>query len=729
MQHMRQMAYVVGLVLAISTISAAQVESPVPAKQETPKAAEALYLQLRSVGLDKLQVYRVRDASFNRASIHITLDDGVIALTETVSGHVTGAFFEGEGEVLLAPPDQAERASMVLFTGAAILEERFNTGYFRFNDDTVTELMPYLRRADELGDFVQQWNGAAKNLAGADALRLLMTFSRSLPSEDGNQVNTPGDSTENDRVMHARLHGEKLGVFDVVYDSMASEQVSAGQLKTTDNGSFYDLWTSFAASRPGTAHEALNTITEEGKSGDISISHYKVRADIHPPSEISAETTLQGTVRRGGQRAVLFELSRTLQIKEIDNDGHRLEFIHNPALEGSQRARLGNDLLAVIFPRPLVAGQKLELHFSYSGEVLSEAGNGLLYVGSRGMWYPNRGLAMAEFDLEFHTPPGWTLLATGKRVDVANANPQADQVSRWVSERPIPVAGFNLGRYTRAVARAGDTTIEAYAASGVERSFPKAPTQTVEAVPPFPTGSRTSTTTVEITPPAPSPARNVQPVADQSARAITFFESRFGSYPYSGLALTQIPGVLSQSWPGLIFLSSFSFLSPADRQHLRMPTVDTILSQNVVIHETAHQWWGDLVGWSGYRDQWIFEALANYSSLMLLESDNPSEFKLVMDSYRSGLLDKNKLGDQLLEAGPVTLGSRLSSSHFPYGYDAISYGRGTWMFHMLRNMMRDGSRKNAHSGKVLSPADEPFIRALRKIRQRYEGKSITTRDL
>ena len=43
--------------------------------------------------------------------------------------------------------------------------------------------------------------------------------------------------------------------------------------------------------------------------------------------------------------------------------------------------------------------------------------------------------------------------------------------------------------------------------------------------------------------------------------------------------------------------------------------------------------------------------------------------------------------------------------------------------------MRDASRKNARSGKVLSPTDEPFIRALRNVRQRYEGKSITTRDL
>jgi len=733
MQRMRRAATVLGLLLVNVCMSLAQIGPTDPTTAQPPsKAAETLYLQLRRVGLDKSRVFRVRDVSFNRAAVHITLDDGVIAFTEDVAGHVTGAFFEGDGEVLLVPPDQAERASMALFTGAAILEERFITAYFRFNDNTFTELLPSLRRADDLGDFVSQWNETSKNLAVADALRLLLTFSRSLPIAG---QNAPGpdpsiDTAADDRMLHVRLQGQKLGVFDVVYDSKASEQIWVGQLRTAEGTSYYDLWTSFAATRPGTGHEALNAITEEGKSGDITISRFNIRADVHPPTDLSAETSLQATVHQGGQRAVLFELSRFLQIKEVDADGHPLEFIHNSALEGSQRARLGNDLVALIFPEPLKAGQKLNLHFVYGGEVLSEAGNGLLYVGARGTWYPNRGLAMADFDLEFHTPPGWTLLATGKRVDVSapSANP-AEQVTHWVSERPIPVAGFNLGRYTRAVAHAGNVLVEAYAAEGVERAFPKAPNQGIVSVDPFAPGARAPAPPVAITPPAPSPARNVQPVADRSARAVTFFEKRFGPYPYNALALTQIPGALSQGWPGLIYLTSFSFLSPADRQQLRMPPVETILSQSVVAHETAHQWWGDLIGWSGYRDQWIVEGLANYSSFMLLESENPEQFRAVMDHYRDDLLGKNKAGDQLLEAGPVTLGSRLSSSHFLDGYEAISYGRGTWLFHMLRNMMRDASRKNPRSAQTSDPADEPFVRALRKVRERYAGKSITTRDL
>src|SRR5579862_6049792 len=65
------------------------------------KPVEALYLQLGQVALDPTRVYQVRGAAINRSSVQISLDDGTIAFTEDVMGKVTGAFFEGDGEILL----------------------------------------------------------------------------------------------------------------------------------------------------------------------------------------------------------------------------------------------------------------------------------------------------------------------------------------------------------------------------------------------------------------------------------------------------------------------------------------------------------------------------------------------------------------------------------------------------------------------------------------------------
>ena len=217
-------------------------------------------------------------------------------------------------------------------------------------------------------------------------------------------------------MLHARVQGSKLGVFDLYFDSTTPEQVWAGQLRTVDNDTHYDVWTSFSVEQPAGHSDAGGAVLGEGARPDtIKVSQYRIQAKVEPPTKLDADAWLQLEARQGGQRAALFELSRFLQIKQVEADGQPVEFIHNQALEGTQLARRGNDLVAVVFPQPLRTGQKIDLHFVYGGEVLSEAGQGLLYVGARGTWYPNRGLDMAGFDLQFRYPVGWTLVATGKR--------------------------------------------------------------------------------------------------------------------------------------------------------------------------------------------------------------------------------------------------------------------------------------------------------------------------
>ena len=559
----------------------------------------------------------------------------------------------------------------------------------------------------------------------------------------------PRAADPDDRILHARLQGNKLGVFDLFFDSTAREQVEAGQTRTGEDGTvYYDIWTSFsvesAGGRQPTPRQTVPTLPAETESQEdpIFVRSYVIDAHVKPPKQLDAEVELQLDAVRGGSRFLGFELSRFLQIQTVEADGRPVEFIQNPALEGTRLARSGNDLVAVILPEPARKGQKIRLRFVYGGEVLAEAGKGLLYVGARGTWYPNRGMAMADFDLTFHYPPGWTLLATGKPEPRSRPSPHPpqtapsaddEQVSHWVSERPIPVAGFNLGKYVRGVAQAGNVTVETYATSGVERDFPKPPPLTVpSAAPPQRPEGITPAPVVPrapIVPLAPSPARSATAVAEGTARAIRYYADRFGPFPYRQLALTQLPGQDSQGWPGLIFLSSYAFLTPEEREELHINPAGTLLQQLIPAHEAAHQWWGDLILWATYRDQWFSEGLANYCSLMMLQEKNPAGFRLVMEKYRQDLADKNKDGSFLKDAGPVTLGSRLLSSHFPEGYEAISYGRGTWLFHMLRSMLEDAAEAGPRKDSTHKDVKDPFVRSLRKVRERYAGKAISTREL
>lgn len=697
------------------------------AETSTEKPAETLYLQLGAVKLDPSRVYKVRDASLSRPAIQISLQDGTIAFTQDVMGRITGAFFEGDGEVLLTPAGEVERRSMSLFTGMAILEEHFSTAYFRFNDDSANELKPDLRPPENAEEFITHWGETAQNLAQGDAIRLLLSFSRMLPTKAGVSSSEAWDAS--DRFLHARLQGTKLGIFDVYYDSMSREQIEVGQAKTGESGAtYYDVWASFKPLTPTSKQGS-----EQAASDPIVVRDYKISTEVRPPREIHSHAQLQVEVKEAGARTLLFELSRSLRVESVKMDGQPAEFIHNPAVEGTQLARRGNDVVAVVLPEAAHAGQKISMEFTYGGEVLAEAGTGLLYVGARGIWYPNRGLAMANFDLKFEYPQEWTLVATGKPIpdpDAADvARDIGEKSARWVSERPIPVAGFNLGKYKMVTAQAGPVVVDTYATPNVERDFPNAGTRVIESElpsrrPPLPLPPAV------ILPARPSPVRNEVTVGESAARAIRYYAERFGPYPYSSLALTQFPGRDSQGWPGLVFLSSYAFLDERDREQLHFDSLRSLEQQIIPAHETAHQWWGDLISWSSYRDQWFSEGLANYCALMMLEEKNPAGFREIMNKYREDLVVLNKDGVSPKDAGPVTLGGRLLSSRLPEGYEAISYGRGTWLFHMLRTMLNDASAQESKRGGHNVPGpDEPFVRALRKVRERYQGKAISTREL
>ncbi len=139
-----------------------------------------------------------------------------------------------------------------------------------------------------------------------------------------------------------------------------------------------------------------------------------------------------------------------------------------------------------------------------------------------------------------------------------------------------------------------------------------------------------------------------------------------------------------------MYLSSFAYLSDEERQALKLNEFQRLMYGGFMQdHEMAHQWWGDRVGWKNYRDQWLMEALANLSALMILEEKHPAQARELLEQYRQQLLETNAAGKRYADAGPVTLGYRLSSSVFPNAYTPVTYGRGLWLLIMLRDYFAD----------------------------------------
>jgi len=631
-----------------------------------------LYRALRGVGLDPQQVFKIREATIDREDVHLFLNDGTIAFTQAVDGRVTGAFFEGDGEVLVRPPDRRERASLGLFTGQGVLEEHVTSVYLRFNDDTASELKPYLRPAGDTANFVSHADSAARQLAMIDAMRLAISFS-SLPA-----TVAPGEvGPPTDRMLHARIATPRLGTFDVYYDTLAAEQIIVGQVASVRDIAYYDLWLSFSM-RSLRDHQATAS-RFKGPTGPawtrdaLSVTDYKIQAAIDSSFSLSATADLGGEVRQGGARILMFELSRYLQLKSVELAGRPLEFIQNEAVEGSQLARHGNDVVAVVFPAPVKLGEHVQLKFAYSGSVLSDAGGGLFYVGARGTWYPNRGIAMARYDITFRFPSAYTLVATGKRVSLEKQG--AETVGHWISDGEIPIAGFNLGRYIESSATAGGVEVHSYATRSVEAALPQAAQEAAVSTPQSgvsPEGVMSAPVSVS----SPTPAAGSPSLVRRAANTVTQLDNMLGAFPFNSLALTQRPGPDSQGWPGIIFLSSYVYLTPEERAAAHVGAADSVLYASVMMpHEVAHQWFGDRVSWASYHEQWLLEALANYSAIMLLEKTSLSDVEVMLQAYRQLLASKTRDGVTNVQAGPVTLGLRLSSSKFPNGYEIITYGR------------------------------------------------------
>ncbi|HMC29864.1 MAG TPA: hypothetical protein VKL99_03450, partial [Candidatus Angelobacter sp.] len=520
--------------------SAQNADSP-PSANTAPASAPAanavaLYRELLNPTFDPKDVYQIREVSILREDLHISISDGTMALMREVNGHVTGAVFEGVGEVLLVPPNRAERTSLALFTGSAVLEQRFQSAYFRFADDTLAqELRAGFRspaQIDEAQEFAARWQEPARQLARADVLPILQGLTSAMPG-----VGVPG--TSGSQFLHVRIGGTTAGIVDLFFDTNVSEQISAAQASVINNVSFYDTWTSFPMRSVRQAAGEEDPATH----ASFEMSNYVLRVKVQPPSELSGEAEFTLTPRRSGQRTVVLELSRYLKLTEARMNGAAVEFIQNEAMTGSELARRGDDLVGIVLPQPLVKDRPVKLQFKYSGPVMFNAGGELIYVGSRGIWYPNVGPVFSAFDITFEYPNDWSVVATGKQVSSTVAN--GKRTTRFVTDKPISRAGFNLGKFVTASASAGNVEIHAYGGRNVEQSLAGAEARA---------GKK------------PDPSREAQQIADRAATMVEYLSAQLDPFPYSNLDITQLPGLLSQSWPGLVYLSSTAFLSPDERR-------------------------------------------------------------------------------------------------------------------------------------------------------------------
>ncbi len=675
----------------------------VSAAEQSP---HELYDAINALTVDSSQVYHLAPENrieLRRGDAVISLEEGILAFFSPFDGRITGAVFSGRGHVVAAPRDPVEKQQMGRFLGSPVLDQVFSSAYLRFTDGTAGELVSQFHKAKLVSQtdpsFASQWEASVARVNPNYTLRILISFLSPDPSP----------------AFYAGLDGASTGPFDIVVDGRREEQFLLGQTVKNATGTFYDTWTSHSIRDFPARSVAFRAL------------HYSLEPSILPNNSLDATAIVRIRAETGRARVLSFELSRALTVDRVTGEhGEPLAFFQNEGMNLQQRSTRGNDYLCVILNAIPPQNQEFTLQFHYHGNVIQDAGNGVLFVGARESWYPHLGdpSDFATYDLTIRWPRKLRLVATGSKLDEHEES--EFRIGHWKTEKPVAVAGFNLGEYATFSVASGGHSVDLYANRELEenlRARLTPPPASGMVIPSTTFGAPSSRLAVTLSPPPPSPADALRQLGKEIDSSIRFYETFSGPFPFHNLSVSQIPGTFGQGWPGLLYISTLSFLSPEAQQRAGLtPTGQEHFTELVPYHEVAHQWWGNVVGWSSYRDQWIDEAISNYFALLFADTrGNPEHtLRVWLSRYRHQLTEKSQDADEPVgDIGALTLGLRLNSSKSPSAYERVVYSKGSWVIHMLREMLRERGSKQP---------DARFIALLQKIVTKYAYRALSTDD-
>jgi Peptidase family M1 domain len=676
-----------------------------------------LYDALNALRIDPGAVYRIepeKRVSLRRGDALLSFEEGKLAFFSALDGEITGAVFSGRGHALSAPRDPVEKQQMARFLHATVLDEDFVSAYLRFTDGTAKELLDQLRNVKSAAQtdeaFASRWSSAIGEVNDEHTLRIMDSLLTQNPKP----------------YFYAGVDGATTGAFDIYYDLQRKEPFLMGQPRRAAGHSsgpeLYDVWVSCVLPGDAVSTAAFHAVK------------YEIETTVEPNKNLEASATEEVQAIAGGERLLEFELARALHIDRVSDDkGTPLPYFQNEGLNAQARIARGTDALYVVLPQASSAGQHFHLRFHYRGDVIADAGNGVLVVGARDSWYPHLGdtAEFAQYELTMRWPRKMQLVATGTKLDERLDGEY--RTGHWRTERPISVAGFNLGEYASATVSAPNYSVELYANRQLEQALSNRLRSSMSSLGGMPANPRNAVGAErgevggghlsEAQP--PSPADALKQLGQEIASSIRFYEKFSGAFPFRTLNVSQIPGNFGQGWPGLLYLSTYAYLSPEAQRAMGMSASgQEQFTELVPFHEVAHQWWGNVVGWSSYRDQWIDEAIASYLALMFADSQKSSDrpLHIWLERFRKSLLTKpeNSDEDAPADSGALTLGSRLNSSKAPRDYEVMIYSKGAWVFQMIREMLRQP--------KAQDP-DARFTQLLQTLSTKYAYRALSTADL
>jgi hypothetical protein len=655
--------FIASVFLILSTSANAQTAAPSDPKQ--------VYSALKSFQLGG-GVRAVENFVFNRDRAEITFVSGTLYFAAPVAGRVEGAVFIGEGKFsAVPPPAKFEKENVRRMLKADTIESDFKTAVLRFTDDSFGVLGA----------------GSGPGSATNDAQKLATEFEARVLIETGANIAARLAvsvlNNEQPGFFMAEFDKGKRGRFAFLFDPQERVPSQAFEINGGEKGLVYGylrgtvaagIWTAFYSEED----YAKKTVEFSDASDQVAIRHHDMDMDLQDPGKwLRYDDRIDVEVLQDNLHAIQFALNEgmvdeywakhALRVKSVQTgDGKPVDFIQ----ENSDSA------VTLLLSSAVSRGQKLVFAFRLEGEDMVGGDKTLgCFFPLTDEWYLRHGyLQRSTVRMVFHHLKQFTPVTLGT---VVREGPDANGsgvVTEWKRDTPTPFLNFAIGNYKRY-----DTSVKIE-----DRTVPISFYELVGGLVPVKSDF----------------------VAAEMGNSLGYYSKLFVPYEYDNLHAVY------QFRPYGQGLATMLLLPNADQANK--------FTFQFIAHEVAHQWWGNMVAWRSYRDQWLSEGFAEYCSILYTgQRYNAKARQDIIDLERDQLRKTASFKAMglpkgtLPELGPIVLGHRQG-----VGYQELTYYKGASVLRMVHFLFTDPATLD----------DKPFFDMMRDFVRENLGKAVSTED-
>lgn len=165
---------------------------------------------------------------------------------------------------------------------------------------------------------------------------------------------------------------------------------------------------------------------------------------------------------------------------------------------------------------------------------------------------------------------------------------------------------------------------------------------------------------------------------EPSKKVLEFYTDYVGPFAYEKLANIQTPSVNGGMETSSAIFYGEDLVNGKRDERIR----------NVVIHEIAHQWFGNAVTEVNWNDAWLSEGFATFFTLLFIEKEYGKE------EYNKGIIKAKKaVFDISLKIPNFSIVAERTAEKEQVT-NGLTYQKGAWVLHMLRDLIGEANFKN-----------------------------------